>query len=266
MVGANKLKFGNPRGGAPCCLATIIMAEGQYADVLFVNKRVFNNPSEDEIKDILDGKDKENTKKATESALKALHEYLDSKQLPQVDDLSEQELANALFKFYPAIKPIKDTGEPYTVQTLKCMRAGLSHYFRTQKGIDIIEGEKFVKANEIFKGMCVVSKKSGKAVKKSYPPITEIDMECISEYFNYDHMHSPDPKCLQRHLLFYIVYFFCRRGRENLYAMRQDTFALKTKPTGIQYVIQQIDEIDKNHNYEDTNNTNEGRMYGNEGT
>ena len=242
------------------------MAQGPDADVSNAFKRTFNEPSDDEIKNILEGKDKENTKKATEGALKALHEYLDAKQLPQVIDLSEQELTNVLFKFYAAVKQIKKTDEPYSVQTLKCMRAGLSRYFCTEKGWDIIKGKCFVQANEIFKGMCVVSKKSGKGVKRSYPSITDIDMEQISEYFNYDHMHQPDPQRLQKHLLFYIIYFFCCRGKENLYAMTQDTFALITEPTGVQYVIQKIDEIDKNHSYEDTNQTNEGRMYGNKGT
>ena len=90
-------------------------------------------------------------------------------------------------------------------------------------------------------------------------------MEKISEYFNYDHMNNPDPKRLHRHMLFYIVYFFCRRGRENLYTMTQDTFKMITEPDGTQYIIQNIDEADKNHGPDDTTATNEGRMYGNEG-
>ena len=87
----------------------------------------------------------------------------------------------------------------------------------------------------------------------------------ISEYFTNDHMNSPNPKKLQQQMIFYIIYFFCRRGRENLYDMMQTTYKLVTQPHGLQYVIQEIDEIDKNHGPDDPQRTNEGRMYGNGG-
>ena len=201
----------------------------------------------------MNNKDKESTKKAT-------------KQFGQIEDvdLTEDKLSDILYEFYPAIKSPKKQKELYSVQSLKCLHARLSHYFLTERGWDIIKGNDFVKANEIFKAICVNSKKNGKGVRKSYPKITEIDMEMISEYFNLDHMYQPDHKCLQRHLLFYIVYFFYRRGRENLYTMTQNTFSLHTEPTGLQYVFH-VDEVDKNHGPEDTNLTNECRMYGNEG-
>ena len=117
----------------------------------------------------------------------------------------------------------------------------------------------------MFKAVTVHSKKQGKGVRKSYPPITPIDMEMITEYFNHDHVTVPDPKRLQRHMLFYIIYYFCRRGRENLYEMKQDTFQLITENDGTQYIVQSIDEVDKNHGQQDSNPTNQGRMYGNSG-
>ena len=47
--------------------------------------------------------------------------------------------------------------------------------------------------------------------------------------------------------------------------MKQDTFKLVTEYDGTQYLIQNIDEVDKNHSPDDTTPTNEGRMYGNNG-
>ena len=76
----------------------------------------------------------------------------------------------------------------------------------------------------MFKGVLVQSKKSGKGVKKSYPKITSDDKKKISDYFADDYLNKPDPKKLQRNLLFYIVYFFCRCGRENLYDVKVYTF------------------------------------------
>ena len=117
----------------------------------------------------------------------------------------------------------------------------------------------------MFQAVLVESKKVGKGVKKSYPPITDIDLERIAEYFSHDHMNHPDPKRLQQQMIFYIIYFFCRRGRKNLYDMQKDTFSVITEPDGTQIVIQNIDEVDKNHGPEDTTQTNEGRMYPTQG-
>ena len=74
------------------------------------------------------------------------------------------------------------------------------------------------------------------------PQITEIDLERIAEYFEHDYMNSPNPKKLQQSLIFYIIYYFCRHGRENLYPMKKDTFRLIVDPDGTEYLIQDQDE------------------------
>ena len=94
-----------------------------------------------------------------------------------------------MFNFYPSIKPQK--AKFYAVQNLKFIRFGLACYFKVTKGLKIIKVPPFVKCNELFKGVTVQSKKNGKEVRK-YPRITEIDLEGISEYFNYDHIIYPD--------------------------------------------------------------------------
>ena len=74
-------------------------------------------------------------------------------------------------------------------------------------------------------------------------------------------MMLPDPKHLQQNLLFYVIYYFCQCGRENLYEMTTDTFRLVTELDDTEYVIQDTDEMDKNHGFEDTNKTKEGKMF-----
>ena len=123
----------------------------------------------------------------------------------------------------------------------------------------------FVQCNEMFKAVCVESKKSGKGCKKSYPPISPIDLERIAEYFCHDHVVKPDAKKLQQNLVFSIIYFFCRRGRENLQAMKRNTFKVVTEPDSTEYVVQQVDEMDKNHTADDSTITNQGRMYATNG-
>ena len=223
----------------------------------------FKNRSKEETTQILKGKDKESTQRATHVYLTQFKRFLNVKSLPEVEDIPTKDLDGILFEFYNSIQPQKK--DDYCVQTLKCIRAGLNRYFRKERGIDIAKDSMFVRANEMLKAVQVDAKKKGLGVKKSYPPITEIDLERIAEYFCHDHVTVPDPKCLQQNIIFYIIYFFCRRGRENLYDMKKNTFQVVVDPDGTEYVIQAIDEMDKNHGIEDTDNSNKGRMYATNG-
>ena len=47
--------------------------------------------------------------------------------------------------------------------------------------------------------------------------------------------------------------------------MTIDTFALQTEPDGTRFVYQAKDEMDKNHDIDDTIPANEGTMYENPG-
>ena len=225
---------------------------------LKLTKRVFKDRSNENLQKLLEGKDKVSTQKATEGAMSQFQQYLHRKQLPKYGDLDLTNLPEILYNFYPAAKPIK--GEHYSVQSLKCLRSGIARYYRKEKGFDITQDAPFVRANEMFKAVLVESKKQGKGVRQSTPTISDIDLERIAEYFSHDHM-SPDPKKLQQQMIFYVIYFFCRRGRENLYEMLQSTYTLVTNPDGTQFVKQSLDEVDKNHGPDDSRPTNEGRMY-----
>ena len=131
--------------------------------------------------------------------------------------------------------------------------------------MDIAKNTMFVKANEMLKAVQVDAKKKGLGVKHSTPPISDIDLECIAEYFCHDHVSVPDPRRLQQNIIFYIIYFFCRRGGENLYTMTKSTYKYVVDPDGTEYFIQDIDEMDKNHGIEDFTKANEGKMYATNG-
>ena len=230
------------------------------SDVTFVNKskmdsasdaennsvvvRDIHDFSEDEKRKILEGKDKENTQKATVVAVKLFNQYLSAKKMPNIDALPLDDLPKTFENFYVSVKQIK--GRNYLMQILKCLRAGLNRFYRKNKGIDIARDTPFVKANEMFSGVLAASKKVGKGVTKSTVTISEPDLERIAEYFSHDHMNFPDPKRLQQQVIFNIIFFFCRHGRENLYNMQQNTFEIHTEPDGTQFIHQKIDEIDKN--------------------
>ena len=180
----------------------------------------FKNISNEYKNKIVSGKDKHCTQKATRSAVGKLKKYLKVKGLPNLKAIkSDTELPQILLNFYVEIKPKNDNH--YAVQSLKCIRAALNRYFKVERGIDIIKDPQFIRPNEMFRGVCVQSKKQGKGAKKPTPKISPRDLIKIGEYFNHDYMNSPDPKKLQQNLLFFVIYYFCRWGCENLYDMKK---------------------------------------------
>ena len=222
-------------------------------------------PISDEKKKILmDGRNRENTQKATESAICQLQGFLTVRDLGKLDDITNDMLPNILLDFYTAVQPPKK--DSYSIQTLKCMRAALNRFFHAERNLNIITDTRFVKTNEMFKGVLVEAKKTGHSVKKLTAKITEQDLFKIGQFFQHDHMNYPNPKLLQRNVIFYIIYFFCRCGRENLYTMTKDTFKVEVDPAEeLEYIVQSIDELDKNHGINNTKPTNEGRMYADPG-
>ena len=226
---------------------------GQYSHRNFV----FNTKSDEEKEKLLTEKDKKSIQKSTKSALKQLREFLQLRNLPDVYNLTDDQLPDILFDFYSSVRP--RNSEKYATQSLKCIRAALNRFFRKERGLDIIKDTGFVRTNEMFKGVLVDAHKSGKP-KKSTPKISQIDLERIGEYFQHDYMNSPNPKKLQQNMVFFILYFFCRRGRENLYDMTIETFELVTEYDGTQYVKQSQEECNKNHGPDD-GPSNDGRMY-----
>ena len=67
----------------------------------------------------------------------------------------------------------------------------------------------------------------------------------------------PSAKRLQEFVLFNIIYYCGRRGRENLRNMTKKTFEIKKDHDGREYIVQVVKEIDKNHREEDSNPSNE---------
>ena len=170
------------------------MEDQTNAGVEKPTKYRFKTRSDDETKQILKGKDKESTQRATDIYLRQLNRFLHIKGHPEVENILTEDLDQILFEFYSSVQPQKKND--YCVQTLKCMRAGLNRYFRQERGIDIAKDSMFTRANEMLKAVQIDAKKKGLGVKKKYPPITPVDLERIAEYFCHDHVTLPDPKRL----------------------------------------------------------------------
>ena len=90
----------------------------------------------------------------------------------------------------------------------------------------------------MLKGVAIKAKAEGKGVTVSTKPIAPDDLQMITEYFRHNHMQKPKPKILQRTVLFYIIYYFSCRGRENLYTMQTDTFKGTEDPNRNEHIYQ----------------------------
>ena len=228
------------------------------------NKDNFVETSEQEVEELLKGSKANNTNKSTESSLNRFRKFLQVQDLPELEDLKDQDLPDILTKFYTDVRT-KKSGELYKTSSFKVIRAGLNRYFKRQRNIDIVADEKFMRANLIFDSVQVKAKKSGKGAITATPHISPEDIQRIGNYLNVDHMQKPDPKILQHAVQFFIMFFFCRWGQENLYSMTCDNFKLIIEPDGTEYVVQNLDEKDKNHGVNDTELANQVKMFADQG-
>ena len=61
--------------------------------------------------------------------------------------LTAVDLNKILLDYYCSVQPQKNSekiDEKYSVQSMKCMQAALNRYFRTTRGIDIVNDQEFV--------------------------------------------------------------------------------------------------------------------------
>lgn len=215
--------------------------------------------------DIYDKRIRDSTKEATKVWLKCFNDYLKEKKLPDAASVSTEQLPTILTDFYTELRKVDGQGE-YKTSTLKCIRAALNRYYKDTRCIDIIANESFIRSNQMFKGVTCKAKEEGRGETESKPPIEPEDLQQLSNYFTKNMSGPPNAEKLQEVMLFNIIYYMGRRGRQNLRKMTKETFAVTTDASGKQYIYQAIKEQDKNHSGSDMSPNNQARIYENPGT
>ena len=229
-------------------------------------------------KTLLDNRKALNTNRATKQWISCLNEYLVERGLSKVDDMDLDQLPSVMGDFYFSArkKSINEDGvqeknksklklRHYKNSSLKSGRAAMNRYFKGKFGIDIISNENFIKANEIFQAVTKQGKEEGRGEIQSKQAISDPDFSKLTSYFLDSMKGPPNPRKLQEILLFNIIYYCGRRGRENLRQMTKETFAVETDHDGREYIIQVVKECDKNHREDDLKESNEARIYANPG-
>ena len=238
-------------------------------------KRRSKDLSDEEKERIMKKRKADNTNKATDVWIAALKEYMEEKNFGDLDSLSNTELDKVLGNFYMEArkKYVTDDIDPndpadeerktnYKNTSLRAARAAFTRFFKDRRQIDIRTHQDFVNSNESFLGKTRDNKEKGLGNVQNKPPITEEDMRRISEYFKAVMSGPPNPKGLLQMSVFYVIYYLCRRGRENLRAMTKKTFAFGyDHESKREFIYQCLDEADKNHGVNDTYIANQGRIY-----
>ena len=127
--------------------------------------------------------------------------------------------------------------------------------------MDVIANQNYIKTNEIFQAVTKRGKDEGRGEIENKPAITDADMSKLSTYFIHNMQGPPNGNLLQEIVLFNVIYYCGRRGRENLRKMTKDTFKIETDHDGRKYLRQIIKECDKNHKEDDYSESNAARIY-----
>ena len=229
-------------------------------------RKRFSRLSEEEIQTLLEGKDSENTRKATKNAVVTFLAYWNEvkpedepvKSTESLEIIPKKELNELLANFWPNAK--KQNGDSYKKSALMGIRFGLQRHFLLKREFDIISDGEFSKSNQIFEAAIVELKRQGFGRVDHHSPISKEDLEKIQSSYN---PSSPDPKSLQQVVWFNIMFHLIRRGRENLRLLTKESFAVQVDAAGKKFVYQVVDELDKNHRANDQpdDSPGEGRMY-----
>ena len=119
----------------------------------------------------------------------------------------------------------------------------------------------FLQANEMFSGVTKKARREGRGSSEHKEAINEDEMNTLSQYFTKNMQGSLNGRHLQEIVLFNIIYFIGRRGRENLRLMTKNTFKVSIDPKERKYIHQVTSEHDKNHTENNSDKDNEARIY-----
>lgn len=221
---------------------------------------MFANVEECHIAKLLDEKDSVSTKRTINRSVSLFRTFLIEKRgSGDFEGLSKQELNENLRLFYVSIRT--KSGTNLKVSSLNSIKYGLSKYLKDNCKIDI-HGSEFHESKVVFKAAITDIKKKGFGSVDHKPAISTED---LNKLFNSETIvfNVNTPCGLQSKVWFDLMFYLCRRGRENLRKMTKETFGIETDAIGREYVFQAIDEADKNHgsNAAPNETIGEGRMY-----
>ena len=223
------------------------------------NKR-FAAVNDENVEDMGKKKQAANTTQST-NFVKVLRTYCNEtgQGFSETEEMTNNEQLNVLLsRFYIAAR--KTNGERYKVNSLKSLRFALQRHFLEKREVDIIDDMRFKTSGVVFDNVLKETKADGFGDTEHYPEVEPEDLTKLYSSFDIN-----TPTGLLEIVWFNIMYFLCRRGRQNLRKMTKYSHAVSTDATGRRYIHKTNGkgEADKNHNENDDTNdtTGEGVIY-----
>ena len=128
------------------------------------------------------------------------------------------------------------------------MRYGLQRKIKYIRDVNIIDGTECKRSNEVFTAQLVHLKKIGLAKIDHKPPLSQHDLALL---YTSGVFAINTPSSLQKRVFFEVLFYLCRRGRENLRLLTKDSFKINDGEDGMRYVTLEKDELTKNHRVND---------------
>ena len=115
----------------------------------------------------------------------------------------------------------KKDGSSYKKNGLISIRYGIARHVKLTRGMDILLDPKFSTSNEIFNARMAELKRAGFGKVEHFPPISDSDL--LKLYSGFCDI-TENPLHLVEKVQFDLMFYLCRRGRENLRQMGKDHF------------------------------------------
>ena len=107
----------------------------------------FESVESADLLELLENKDSKSTKKVIKGSMKILEEFCAEKKLPNVSNLSTEELDKTLQLFYAGART--KTKDLYSKKSLISIRYGVQKHFEKERKIDIVNGSEFKSSNNM---------------------------------------------------------------------------------------------------------------------
>ena len=207
----------------------------------------FEAIQEEELLNLLENKDSQNTKRVVKGAVKLFDLFCSEKNI----DFINKDLNETLKKFYAGAR--SKSREFYSKKSLMAIRYGLQKHFEKEKGVDIVNGNEFKEANKSFSAMLIRIKQEGKGTVQHKSPLSKEDLSKL-----YNSFDLSTPKGLQDKVFIDFMLYFCNRGRENLRALKTSDFIVNENNI---YIVMK-DHATKNHSGDIRDDASQGgRIY-----
>ena len=225
------------------CLVFDSVPERFRSLLLKMSSERFVSLTEDELREITDGKDAKSTKNSTKYAANTFRTYLRNKNLPEdFENWSKAYLDSCLRCFYAEVRSA--SGELYKRTSLFSIRNGINRYLSKTSSINITKDAEFDASIDMFLSMCKYTVREGKGSVVHRDGIEHSDIEKLYTSMVFS-VHTPTD--LLNKVWFELCLHFCRRGKENQRELTPQMFAIETDNLVKMYICQIRSEVTKNH-------------------